>query len=172
MTLSQKRRTSLIIIFVFAFVLLLLACVLVDKTEKKIPAYWGKAEVVTAHFYYTEPSNSSRSEKDLVEYEEIDKDKLPGLLELLNSMSLEKYYFHRDYNWEGSFGIELELDNGKYITYDRTMLSLRTYSRSDESPSDRQKAIHRVFINVTNYDFWSVMKDYFPSVEEHFVFSN
>lgn len=57
----------------------------------------------------------------------------------------------------------MALEDGTYLTYDGTMLELVDRPIDDPESDD----IKHKFVYVTNCEFWDVMKDYFPSIEEN-----
>lgn len=127
------------------------------ETDKTIPTFYTDSEIVSVRYYYWE--------SDGYRFEELDEDLLDDFVDDLDSMEIE-YGGAMDYYWGGSFGIEMELEDGTYLTYDGTELDHRSSAVGDKhitSADSKQDD----FVYVMDCDFWEVMKDYFPSIEEN-----
>ena len=126
-------------------------------TKKNIPTFYSNSEIVSVVYYY--------HEADGYRFEELDEDQLDDFVDDLYSMDIETGGM-MDYYWGNSFGIEMELEDGTYMSYDGTRLELYEKSRMDDDFSyDYRKDSEYVY--VVNYDFWDVAKEYFPSIEEN-----
>ena len=150
----MKRLLSVLLIAVLAFSLC--GCFLFEarSSGKKIPTFYTDSKIVSVRYYYYETEG--------YRFEELDEDRLDEFIDELNSMEL-KTGGARDYFWGGSFGVEMTLEDGTYMTYDGTMLELVDRPVDDPKSDD----IKHKFVYVTNCDFWDVMKDYFPTIEEN-----
>ena len=128
-------------------------------TKKTIPTYYSDSEIVSVRYYYWE--------SDGYRFEELDEDRLDDFVDDLDSMVITHGGL-LDYYWGGNFGIEMELEDGTYLTYDGTRLTLRSSGIGDEY-LDSSNEIRRKsdYVYVENYEFWDVMEDYFPSIEEN-----
>ena len=153
----MKRLLSLIMLLALA--LSLSGCFLFEahETDKKLTTFLTDSPVVSVRYYYMEMDGHFR-------FEDLDEDKLDGFVDRLDSMKLESGGA-RDYFWGGQFGIEMELEDGTYLTYDGTCLEHRNAKIGRRYDSDDR--IRKRFVSVTDCDFWDVMKEYFPSIEEH-----
>ena len=126
--------------------------------DKKLPYYYHTADkLVSVQYYYREPGG--------YRFEALDEDRLNEFVDDLNSMELEaggimKYY------WGNNFGIEMEFESGTYLSYDGSAVELLQKSRSDDTFSNAD-AQRLDYVYVLNYDFWEVMKGYFPSIENN-----
>jgi len=130
------------------------------ETDKRIPTFYTDSEIVAVRYYYGDSIDGYR-------VEELDEDRIDEFVDDLNSMDLV-VGGAMDYYWDGHFGIEMELDNGTFMTYDGTRLETLRVSRVDEDFTvDDELKSKSDFVFVTNYDFWEVMNDYFPSIEEY-----
>lgn len=150
----MKRLLSLIFTFILA--LSLCGCFLLEShiSSEKIPTMFTDSEIVSVRYYYYESEG--------YRFEELDEDRLDEFVDELNSMEIDTGGA-RDYFWGGSFGVEMALEDGTYLTYDGTMLELVDRPIDDPESDD----IKHKFVYVTNCEFWDVMKDYFPSIEEN-----
>lgn len=128
------------------------------ETDKKLPTFYSDSEIVAVRYYYHDSDGGYR-------IEELDAERMDEFVDELNSMELGTGGM-MDYYWGGSFGIEMELDDGTYLTYDGTRLEMLQKSRLDEDYSYDDK-IKSEYVHVSNEDFWEVMNDYFPSIEEN-----
>ena len=139
-----------------AMVLSLTGCIFAEReTNKRITTYFGESQVSAAR-YYTVVG-------DEIQTEELDAARVAALVEKLDSMTLKTKTFHTDYYWGGQFGIEMELADGTYITYDGTKLE----HRRDARPTNNGSNIESVFAEVTNMKFWEEMAEFFPAVKEN-----
>ena len=150
---------AVVVLIVVMLVGLFLGAISRHKTDKKIPTFYSDSEIVAVRYYHREG--------DGYRVEELDEDRLDDFVDDLNSMKLEAGGM-LDYYWGGSFGIEMELEDGTYLNYDGTNLELYRRSRLDAyfSYDDRLKNKSN-FVYVMNYDFWEVAEEYFPSIEEN-----
>lgn len=121
----------------------------------KLTSYYDDTPVAAARFF-------TRNAEGGYEIEELDKARLPELIEKLDSMSLSRHSFHTDYFWGGQYGIELEYGDGAFMTYDGTKAGY--YNASVNDPDAQQQ--RSTFLEVTNADFWGVMEEFFSSVEK------
>ena len=150
---------------VIAMILILLGAAFLSilkggVTDKKIPSFYTDSEIVAVRYYHSEQDGSYR-------IEELDEEMLDEFVDDLNSMELHTGGMI-DYYWGGSFGIEMELDDGTYMTYDGTRLERLSRSRLDEDFSyDDKIRGESTYVYIMNEDFWEVMNDYFPSIEEN-----
>ena len=122
------------------------------ESNKTLPTYFGDSQVIAARFYEHYADDFS--------FEDLPEEKLPDLVNTLDSMKLKSHAFHTDYYWSGQFGIELTLNDGNFLTYDGTRLTLQS-SAVDESTDSE---IRSTFIEVTNCEFWDEMRSFFPSI--------
>ena len=136
----------------------LYGCILFDgATDKKLLSYYDEEPLTAARFY-------TRAEDGSMNLEELPTKKLSDLTKTLDSMELTYHSFHTDYFWGGQFGIELERRDGTFLTYDGTLLSLRSCSVKEGYSTD--DTIRSSFLEVTNCEFWEEMEGFFPSVKE------
>ena len=130
------------------------------KTDKTIPTYYSDSEIVAVRYYHRDSEGGYR-------IEELDEDRLDEFVDDLNSMEIHTGGM-MDYYWGGSFGVEMELEDGTYLTYDGTRLELYRRSRLDDDFSYDDRIRNKSeYIQVLNYDFWEVAEEYFPSIEEN-----
>ena len=105
-------------------------------------------------------------EGDGLRFEELGEDKLEDFVASLNSLELETGGIV-DYTGTG-YGIEMELADGTYLIYDGTCLSWHSNKLVDKVPTIEDLIDKKDdFVYVMNCEFWDVMKEYFPSIEEH-----
>lgn len=129
------------------------------ETDKKIPTFYSDSDIVAVRYYYRYAGENR--------VEELDEDRLDEFVDDLDSMELEVGGM-MDYYWGGTFGIEMELEDGTYMTYDGTRLEQLQRSRLDEDFSSDDKIYgNSDYVRVMNEDFWEVMEEYFPSIEEN-----
>lgn len=148
----------LILAAISSFIYLIIAGLTSQKPDGKLPNYHDSADkLVSVQYYYREPSG--------YRFEKLDKDRLDEFADDLESMELENGGIMYDY-WRGDFGIEMEFESGTYLSYDGSAVEVLQKSRSDKdfSETDAKQDDH---VYVTNYDFWEVMKGYFPSIEKN-----
>ena len=104
-------------------------------------------------------------EADGYRFENLDAGRLDEFIDDLNSMELETGGMMDDY-WGGSVGIEMKLEDGTYLIYDGTHIDLLESSIDDDSVPGINKIKGKSdYAYVMNYEFWEVMKGYFPSIE-------
>ena len=151
------RKVSICILLVCALLVFCgnSACLEGTPEIKKLTEYFTQAPVVSACFYYTDGA-------DELIFEELDGARLSELTSKLDSMSLNKHAFHTDYFWGGQFGIELAFEDGCFMTYDGTHAEYRSVSMKDDPSASYDSA---AFLQVTDCEFWDVMKEFFSSVE-------
>ncbi len=150
---------AVILLLIFLLGAALLSLFIMHETDRKIPTFYSDSEIVAVRYYYRE--------SDGYRVEELDEDQLDEFIDDLNSMELETGGA-MDYYWGGSYGIEMELDDGMFMTYDGARLETLERSRLDEDFSyDDVVQGESDYVYVLNYDFWEVMNDYFPSIEEN-----
>ena len=125
-------------------------------TEKTLTNYYSDADVVAARFYIRDGLS--------YRFEELSSDRISELVEKLDSMELTYHFFHTDYFWGGQYGVELDLSDGTFLTYDGTRLDLRSRSRKD--PDDDGTDLQGGFLEVTNCTYWDEMAAFFPSVKD------
>ena len=155
--MRSVMKRSLSVIMLAAFVMSISGCLNSrQRTDKKLPELFTDSVIVSVRYYYREG--------DGYRFEELDDDRRVDFINDLNSMQLETGGL-MDYYWGGSFGIEMELDDGNYLTYDGTRLELRT-TRIDEPYSKSAKKKSN-YVYVLNCEFWDVMEGYFPSIVEN-----
>ena len=131
-----------------------------NDTDKKLPTFYTDGEIVAVRYYYHEDGD--------YRVEELDEDRIDELVDDLNSMELETGTIFMDYYWGGQFGIEMEYEDGTYVTYDGTRLEVLTRSRLNEDFTSADVLTGKsYYVNVVNEDFWEAMEDYFPSIEEN-----
>lgn len=150
----MKRLLSIFLISILA--MSLCGCFLFEatSTSNKIPTFFSDSEIVSVRYYYHESEG--------YRIEELDEDRLDEFIDELNAMEL-KSGGARDYFWGGSFGVEMTLEDGTYLTYDGTRLELLDRPIDDPKSDD----IKGEFVYVTNCEFWDVMRNYFPSINEN-----
>ena len=150
---------AVIALIIGLFVGLVISAFTMHKTDKKIPTFYSDSEIVSVRYYYMGA--------DGYRVEDLDEDRLDDFVDDLDSMEIQTGGM-LNYYWGGRFGIEMELEDGTYMTYDGTKLELLGRSRLDDdfSSDDVLRGKSRN-VYVMNYEFWDVMKDYFPSIEEN-----
>ena len=126
-------------------------------TDKTIPTFYSDSDIVSVRYYF--------HEADGYRFEELDEDKLDEFIDILDDMELTTGGA-MDYYWGGSYGIEMELEDGTYLTYDGTRLTLNSVPIGDEYPHYEDR-LESEYVHVVNYDFWEEVDDYFPSIEEN-----
>ena len=89
-----------IVVLIFG---LLVGMLKVRSTDKKIPTFYSDSEIVSVRYYHRDA--------DGYRFEELDEDKLDEFVDALNAMELETGGA-LDYYWGGSYGIEMELEDG------------------------------------------------------------
>ena len=154
-TMKRRNLKNLFIFILAAALLLSLSGCFGGATKKNLLNYFGECKVRSARYY-------TINEKD-GQFFDLDKQRLPQLVEKLESMKLKTKSFHTDYFWGGRFGIELVLEDGTYLTYDGTKLEHRNRARE----SGVKDNIESVFAEVTNMNFWEEMADFFPMVKNN-----
>lgn len=151
-TMRRSASIFLAVVLVFSFS----GCMFAEReTKKRITTYFGESQVTAAR-YYTNYGDEFKTE-------ELDASRVATLVEKMDSMTLKVKRFHTDYFWGGRYGIELDLADGTYITYDGTKLEHRSVRR----PEDSGKSKDSTFATVTNMKFWEEMEEFFPSVKEN-----
>ena len=157
----MKRIISLFLIVALALSL----CGCTHTTDKKIPTYFSDSPVESVRFYYF----LSQDEEFNAEYfyEDLPAERIGELTETLNSMDLVYHGFHTDYYWAYKFGIEMKLEDGTYLTYDGTKLTLSNAPIAEvyKKPSSETR-IKDAFIEVSNMDYWEAVKPFFPSTND------
>lgn len=149
--------TAILVGIVALFGALFFSAISRHETDKKLPTFYSDSEVVSVR-YYTREADGYR-------FEYLDAGRLDEFVDDLNSMELETGGM-MDYYWGGSFGIEMELEDGTYLIYDGTRIELLSRRIDDNSVSGRGTIKGKSdYAYVMNYDFWEVMKGYFPSIE-------
>ena len=147
----MKKIIRISALALLAAILLCGCCGGIKKTSKKLTSYYSDSPVVAARFYFYE------------ECEELPADRLEALCEKLDSMELEYHMGHVDYFWGNQFGIELELEDGTFITYDGTKYEQRDASMMVSRDSEHK--LHSCFLEVKNMDYWEEMSAFFTTVE-------
>lgn len=148
---GMKRITALLA-SVLA-VLCLAGCF--GSREKPLTDYFHGGEVLSARYYCRDTDGGYYTE-------ELDPAQIPAMLDRMGSMDVQRYSFHTDYFWGGRFGIELEMEDGTFICYDGTRLIRQSVPMT--SQADEVRYYDRVFLEVTNCDFWEAMRDFFPGI--------
>ena len=133
-----------------------------STSKKTLTTYYGNSKVIAARYFQSGGGEEMTSE-------ELPAEKLDKLVETLDSMKLKGHLFHTDYYWGGQFGIELDLEDGTYLTYDGTMLEHRSTSILTDKGSG--KPITSNFLEVTNCEFWEEMKPFFSTINENMISS-
>ena len=131
---------------------------LTPSKPKKLTTYFSDSEVVSVRYYYMTDEGNYR-------FEELDEDKIDDFVEELDSIEFSTKSFHTDYFWGGQLGIEMELEDGTYLTCDGTKLMLSGASVDSGRSSDEK--IRSTYIDVKNGSYWDYVMDYFPSIEEN-----
>ncbi len=130
------------------------------SSDKHLTTYFGAGhDVVAARFFVYPPD----AEDYVVSY--ITVDQLDDLIGAMDETPLIKHMGHTDYFYRGEYGIELELDDGTYLTYDGTALSHTRAPFDAEYSSD--DTIERAYLEDANKDFWDRMEEFFPELEEY-----
>lgn len=145
-------------LIIFLIVALIISAVTPHKSDRQIPSFYTTSNVVSVRYYYRE--------EDGYRTEDLDESKLKEFVSDLYSMEI-KTGGMMDYYWGGSFGIEMKMEDGSYVYYDGTKLESTRKSRLDDQSSYGPEKRQSEFVYVMNYDFWDVMKKYFPSIEEN-----
>ena len=120
------------------------------ETDKTLTTFYSDSKVVAVRYYYRG--------QDGYRFEELDEEKLDEFISDLDSMELKTGGM---VNMIHSYGIEMELDDGTYLDYD----GKRLYLISGPIDSENLEYIENEAVQITDQDFWEVMKDYFPSIE-------
>ena len=157
------KRIIAVIMFAALSLLLFSGCTgLFEGTEtnKKIPTYYTKSPVVAARYYWK--AFDEENQTDYIAASELPADKLEALVAALNGMELKHHSFHTDYFWGGRYGIELEYEDGTFMTYDGTKAEYRGVSVKDSMDSEARSSSD--FLEVTNLEFWTEMKNFFPEI--------
>lgn len=156
-------RRTLTLVLLLVWVITLSGCFLFEpqKSTKTLTTLFSDSPVVEVR-YYTDYSNESRDEDDVAyRFEELDEDEIDEFVENLNSMEIKTLGF-KNYWWGGHFGIEMTLEDGTYLTYDGTKLTLR--KTPADAPYNSDDELKDKFVEVVDRDFWEEMKEYFPSI--------
>jgi hypothetical protein len=148
--------TIIIVAILALFGVLFITAVSRHDTDKKIPTFLSDSEIVSVRYY--------QREEDGYRFENLDGSRLDRFVDDLYSMELETGGI-MDYYWRDSFGIEMTLDDGTYLIYDGTRLELRNKKIGDTGSGTGTIKGKSEYAYVMNYDFWEVMKGYFPSIE-------
>lgn len=154
---AVKQTLSVIILAVLA--LTIVGCDRIRHIpDKKLPELFTDSPIVSVRYYHKDPEG--------IRFEDLDENRLDEFIDDLYSMEIEAGGM-LDYQGS-SFGIEMELEDGNYLTYDGTYLALRSSKIIDEQPTaENEIEGNSNFIYVLNCEFWDVMKGYFPSIEEN-----
>ncbi len=120
------------------------------ETDKKLTTFYSDSEVIAVRYYCID--------QDGYRFEELDEERLDEFISDLDSMEIKTGGM---VNMIHSYGIEMELDDGTYLDYD----GKRLYLISGPIDSENLEHIENEAVQVTDQDFWEVMKDYFPSIE-------
>ena len=155
----MKRRIRVLTAFVLACCLLLSGC-FGGREKQGLLSVYKMGNPVSARFYTSFAEEGKQ-------VEELDSSKLPELTERLQSMHYKTHAFHTDYYWGGKFGVELTLDDGTYWSYDGTLVKHSSRSLVDREAEER--VLGRSFVEVTDCDFWSVMQEFFPSIDRNMI---
>lgn len=159
---SEKRALAggavlKMIVFVLAASCSLAGCGIFTQSggDRTLLNYFGDSKVTGARYYF-------RGEDGEYLTEELPADRLDELIDTIGSMDFRTYTFHTDYFWGGRFGIEFDLEDGKFLTYDGTRLSLRSASRASGEGSD----IRSTFAEVKDLNFMEEMGRFFEAAGE------
>jgi hypothetical protein len=159
----RKRciKRILSIMLLAAFVLSVGGCENARHTpEESLYAIYSDSEIVSVRYFY--------EDKDGYRFENLDEDRLEEFVDELDSMELEAGGIMQSYYWwRGDFGIEMAMEDGTYQMYDGSWLELRRSELVDEYSKDDVINQKCNYVYVLNCDFWEVMKEYFPSIEEN-----
>ncbi len=156
-TFSFRKLLTVILVIVSLLILATQAGCFGDESST-LTTYFGDSTVVAARYYVS-------WDRENYESEELPADRIDDLVEKLDSMKLKKHGFHTDYFWGGVYGIELELEDGNYITYDGTKLELRSASRVQDN-NNSENNLRSTFFEVTDCNYWNEMKAFFPSIDD------
>lgn len=132
-------------------------------TSKKLTEYFTKSPVKAARFYqynYVDGEN-------VLAAEELPAELLSGLTQKLDEMELLRHSFHADYFWGGRYGIELEFEDGTFMTYDGTKAEHHSASVAEGNAEKLSSG----FLEVANMDFWEAMAEFFKTVEPGSLYS-
>jgi len=163
---DEAMRRLIITVLMMILALSLCGCFLLGgSTDKKLTAYHSDSPVVAVRLYYqTDRKGPDRT----YAFEELPADKLDEFIKTVDSMALYMHTFHTDYFWGGSYGIEMTLEDGTYLTYDGTCLKL-SKTPVDVKADAKEDKISSTFIEVKNCDFWKEMRQFFPDVEDKYL---
>ena len=126
-------------------------------TSKKLTGYFTKSTVKAARFYQYNYVDG----EDVYAVEELPAELLPALTQTLDEMTLKRHVFHPDYFWGGRYGIELEFEDGSFMTYDGTKAERHSASVAEGNTENLSSS----FLEVSNMDFWKEMAKYFQTVD-------
>ncbi len=133
-------------------------------SSRKLTTYFDEnAVVVGARVFSQYYDEEDRKTEYYIQ--EVSPDRLDDLVEEIDSTPLVSHFAHTDYFYKGSYGIELELEDGTYLIYDCTGLD------HCETPFDQRKSrfesIEDRYLEDSGKDFWDRIEEYFPGMEEY-----
>lgn len=143
-----------------------------SSTSKKLTTYYDDLpSAAGARFYIRDRENNDADEdeeggtKYLIE--ELPQDQIEELCEAMDEIELIWHMGHTDYFYSDWYCIELELEDGTYLTYDGTCLELNKKAFDDEAKNEKDNVIHRSYLEDANKEFWDKMEQFFPAVAEN-----
>lgn len=142
---------AIVALFGFAFMKVLTGY----KTDKTITTFYSDSEVVAARYYY--------HDADGIHVEELDEGRLDAYVADIDSMEIVVGGIANPVI-SGGTGIEMELEDGTYLTYNGDTLTLASRSRADDSYT-YDDIIEDDNIADVNDDFWDIAADYFGIVD-------
>ena len=152
-------RRFLSIALTLLLVISLSGCFLLEPSKpKKLTTYYSGSAVVSVRYYHLTDEGDYR-------FEELAEDKIDDFVEEIDSIEFSTKSFHTDYFWGGTCGVEMELEDGTYLTCDGTKLMLS--GASVDSGKSNEEKIRSTYIDVKNGSYWDYVIDYFPSIEEN-----
>ena len=121
-----------------------------------------EVKVVTARYY--SGIEISRYEIDFV-YENLDESKIEEFDQALRNIRYHKVDSFAPDSSRGDRGLELLLDNGKYLICDGSRLVMSNEPVDSKTFSDTVNCM--CAIQVTGNDFWKLMEQYFETVDDY-----
>ena len=159
--MKKRIRTLIAALLIFAVCASLCGCLGSYESTKKLTSYYTQSPVKAARFY----QQYYEDEQYVYRADELDPSQLPALTEKLDSMALTHHGFHTDYYWGGRFGLELEFEDGTFMTYDGTKAEYRSKSMLDGG-DDSANRLSSDFLEVTNMSFSEELGKFFEAAKD------
>lgn len=156
--MKKAIRITLAALLICAVCAAFCGCLGSYETTKKLTGYYTQSPVKAARYYQKYYEN----EQDVYRADELDPSLLPALAAKLDEMALTHHGFHTDYYWGGRFGLELEFEDGTFMTYDGTKAEYRSKSMLDGGDASENR-LSSDFLEVTNMSFGEAVGEFFEA---------